>query len=266
MLEFLFDLFSDRFAAGQAKMVYGLIVVYGLCALSVVALYKVFKKQTEQLTTAQASNDAIPSTQSAMNLVKGRRSIMPKDMSGEKLTKADIELVLEAANWAPSHNGTEPWRYAVVEGSEGISDYLDIIENWYGDNKEDIPEAEYSRFLSKMSNARSNWVPNLSHLIVVGMARQSVPDKKNAPWEEISAVAMSVQNLHLALTTIEGAGGFWSSHSFCRRVRDHQVMRDFLGLKDEEDRVFGAFLIGKVLPGKKYKGHRRALKEKVIWK
>ena len=27
----------------------------------------------------------------------------------------EVEQVLEAANWAPSHLGREPWRYTVVE-------------------------------------------------------------------------------------------------------------------------------------------------------
>ena len=255
--------FLSSVTSGQVVALAG---TYGLSILCVVVLYKVLISQQKQLNTQEASSDSLPSTESTLRLIKSRRSIMPKDLSGDLLTKAEVEQVLEAANWAPSHNGTEPWRFTVVEGGEAISDYLDIIENWYNDNKEDIPEKEYATFSAKMSGARSVWAQKVSHLVVIGMARQSLPDRKMAEWEEISAVAMSVQNLHLALSSIEGAGGFWSSHTFCKRARDSQVMRDFLGLKDNEDRVLGAFLMGKVLPGKKFKGHRRDLKEKVIWK
>ena len=103
-------------------------------------------------------------------------------------------------------------QFAVVEGREGISDYLDIIETWYSDHKEEIPDTEYSRFLSKMSDARSTWVSKASHLLVLGMVREPVPGKRNVEWEEVAAVATSVQNLHLALTTVEGAGGFWRTY------------------------------------------------------
>jgi len=35
---------------------------------------------------------------------------MPKDLSGESLQKAEVEKLLEAANWAPTHHRNEPWR------------------------------------------------------------------------------------------------------------------------------------------------------------
>ena len=47
---------------------------------------------------------------------------------------------------------------------------------------------------------------------------------------------------------------------------DSQEMRDFLGMKDKEDRVLGAFLMGKVQEGKTFKGKRRDWMEKVTWK
>ena len=141
---------------------------------------------------------------------------MPKDLSGEKVTREEVETILEAANWAPTHHRTEPWRFVVIQGSQGIQDYLDMVENWYEDNKEEIPEEEYSRFLSKMSSARSVWPENVSHLILISMVRQALPDKKLPEWEEISAVACSVQNLHLSVTSTPGLAGFWSSHTWCR--------------------------------------------------
>ena len=81
-----------------------------------------------------------------------------------------------------------------------------------------------------------------------------------------NATAASVQNLHLALTSIPGLGAFWSSHTWCRSWRDSAAMREFCGLEDEEDRVFGCMVIGRVDSDKSFKGHRRDLSEKVIWK
>ena len=224
-----------------------------LCIL----LYKLLEKK-------ESETAAMLSPESTLSLIKARRSVTPKDLSGEPLSKEQVEFVLEAANWAPSHNGTEPWRFTVLEGPDAITDYLDMIDNWYNDNKEEIPDDEFAKFLSKMNGARASWPQNVSHAIVIGMARQSLHDRRMAEWEEIAAVGMSVQNLHLALTSIEGASGFWSSHTFCKRARDSKSMQEFLGLK-KEDRVLGAFLMGKIVPGKNMNGHRRNVWEKVKW-
>ena len=63
-----------------------------------------------------------------------------------------------------------------------------------------------------------------------------------------------------------GMAGFWSSHTWCRSFRDGPAMREFCGLDHEEDRVFGAFVVGRVEMGKTFKGHRRDVEEKVTWK
>ena len=173
----------------------------------VLVIYKCLSTSftSENAGTSQSDcEDNLPSLQSALKLVKTRRSVKPKDMSGEKLKREELELLLEAANWAPSHNGTEPWRFTVLDGSEAITDYLDKIEEYYSEHKEDIPDSEFSAFLAKMSGARSTWLQNVSQMVILGMARESMPGKRMAEWEEIAAVATSVQNMHLALTCIEG--------------------------------------------------------------
>merc|ERR1719318_2489630 len=268
MFEFLEYLASGKLTPGEAELAYNLTVIYGL---SMVVVYKMLNPTRISSVPAQQqmlSNDSntLPSAQATLALVKARRSIMPKDLTGESLTREEVELVLEAANWAPTHHKTEPWRYTVVQGREAISEYLDMLDTWYSENREDIPEADYDRFIAKLSGARSTWPEKVSHLVVIGMARQALPEKKLPEWEEISAVACSVQNMHLALSSIEGGAGFWSSHTWCRMFRDSQDMRDFLGLKDKEDRVLGAFLMGKVQEGKTFKGKRRDWMEKVTWK
>lgn len=272
MLDFLEYLASGQLTPGEAELAYNLTVIYGLSILSMVVVYKLLNPSYSHSNPSSSdlslsnSNSTVPSPESTLALLKARRSIMPKDLTGEKLTREEVELVLEAANWAPTHHKTEPWRYTVIEGSDGISEYLDMLETWYSDNKEDISESDYDKFLSKLSGARSTWPQNVSHIVVIAMARQALPDKKLPEWEEICAVACSVQNLHLALTSIERAAGFWSSHTWCRLFRDSQEMRDFLGMEDKEDRVLGAFVMGKVPEGKTFKGKRRDWMEKISWK
>ena len=74
------------------------------------------------------------------------------------------------------------------------------------------------------------------------------------------------QNLHLALTAVPGLAGFWSSHTWCRGWRDSAAMRSYCGLRDQEDRVFGCFVLGRAEAGKEFKSNRRDICEKVLWK
>ncbi|MEZ4684662.1 MAG: nitroreductase family protein [Bacteroidia bacterium] len=41
-------------------------------------------------------------------LIQDRRSLFPRDFSGEEVDRKDVEQILENANWAPTHGRTEP--------------------------------------------------------------------------------------------------------------------------------------------------------------
>src|SRR5262245_47302886 len=62
-------------------------------------------------------------TQALVEAIRARRSIPLKQISPEPIDLDSIALMLEAANWAPSHGQTEPWRFSVFagEGRHGLS-------------------------------------------------------------------------------------------------------------------------------------------------
>ena len=264
MLEFLDYLAKGNMTAGEKELAYNLTVIYGMSILCMVLLHRMFTSSSSN--SATSNNQAAANKDQALSLIKKRRSVMPKDYSGEEVTKDEIDLLLEAANWAPTHHKSEPWRYVVIQGGQGVSDYLDMIETWYSDHQEEIPDQEYQQYLKKISGCKNVWPGSVSHLIVIGMVRQALPDKKLPEWEEICSVATSVQNMHLALTSVPGLAGFWSSHTWCRSFRDSGDMRQFCGLQSDEDRVFGCFVLGRVDQSKTFKSNRRDISEKVIWK
>ena len=218
MFEFLHYLASGELSPGEAELAYNLTVIYGMSILCMVVLHRLISSPSPPSPALQAS----PDTEWCSNLIRSRRSVMPKDLSGERVTREEVETILEAANWAPTHHRSEPWRFVVIEGSEGILEYLELMESWYSENKEEIPDQEYDRFLTKLESARSVWPTKASHLILISMVRQVSQERKLPEWEEISAVACSVQNLHLSVTSIPGLAGFWSSHTWCRSV-SHQL-------------------------------------------
>ena len=131
---------------------------------------------------------------------------------------------------------------------------------------ESRPAEEMEKFRKKLLGARKDWPYKCSTLIVIAMKRQH-PDENGTrmpEWEEICAVAMSVQNIHLIATAMGDIAGFWSSHTWCKRARDSEEMRTFLSLSGEEDRVFGAFLLGRYDPKeKKFRSARTSIWDKV---
>ncbi len=50
------------------------------------------------------------------DLIKNRRSIFPVQYNDKPIAKEAIVQLLEAANWAPTHKKTEPWRFKVMQG------------------------------------------------------------------------------------------------------------------------------------------------------
>jgi len=55
-----------------------------------------------------------------LDLIKKRRSIFPAQYTDREIAKSDIEKILEAANWAPTHKKTEPWRFRVFRGNAKV--------------------------------------------------------------------------------------------------------------------------------------------------
>ena len=207
MFEFLEYLAKGQMSPGEKELAYNLTVIYGMSVLCMVVLYKLLnpplaEAKQSRPATAAIQEHSLPSKEATLSLIKSRRSVMPKDFSGEEVTKEEVELLLEAANWAPTHHRTEPWRYVVIQGGAAVSAYLDRVEEWYSEHGEELPEQEYRQYTNKIAGVKNSWPGRVSHLLVIAMARQALPDKRLPEWEEICATAASVQvrlNFHLAL-------------------------------------------------------------------
>src|ERR1051326_6502439 len=60
---------------------------------------------------------------------------------GSAIERGVIERVLEAANWAPSHGQTEPWRFIVFEGEARRALAEAVVETMRGDGEAAIGSA-----------------------------------------------------------------------------------------------------------------------------
>ena len=160
-------------------------------------------------------------------IIESRRSVFPKDYSGEDISQAILDEILNAANFAPNHKRTKPWRFKVFKNDEK-QNLAKEIQRIY---KETTPEhlfleKKYLDFEDKIS--KSNAIITISENFS-GL----VPE-----WEEIAATAMAVQNMYLTCTA-NGIGCYWSSHNIINHLGD------FLNL-EENQRCIGLFYLGKI--------------------
>ncbi|MGA0234646.1 MAG: nitroreductase family protein [Alphaproteobacteria bacterium] len=137
-------------------------------------------------------------------LIRHRRSIFPKQYSGEALSRDVINDMLEAARFAPSHKLTEAWRFVVFESEESRAELGTFMAEQYRSAQEmaekEVLQAKYEK---KMKNSAVS-----SHVFAVVVNT----DSKNPAWEEIASVSMAVQNM-LLVAAAHGAGAYWSSGS-----------------------------------------------------
>src|SRR5436309_14700930 len=66
---------------------------------------------SEQAATALSAEAA-----AVFRVIQQRRSFGLKELRPDAVPSEYIRLLLEAANWAPNHGNTEPWRFAVYTG------------------------------------------------------------------------------------------------------------------------------------------------------
>lgn len=182
------------------------------------------------------------------DLIRKRRSIFPDTYINKPIDREIIEEILENANWAPNHRHTAPWRFKVFQG-EALQKLSDYLSSWY---QEHTPADRYSE--KKYEKTKNK---PLRSACVIAICMQRDPEERVPEWEEIAAVACSVQNMWLSCTAY-GIGCYWSS------PRSIIEAEEFLKL-GEGERCLGLFYMGyhqlPDLPGK-----RTPIAEKVVWR
>lgn len=183
-------------------------------------------------------------------LIRERRTIYPEQFTDRKVHREQIEVILNNAQWAPTHGNTQPWRFKVFMGEEQRQNLSQFMGKTY---LELTPvEAQNDMKLAKMMRR-----PTISS-VVIAVCMQRQAEEKILELEEIEAVACAIQNMHLTCTAY-GLGGFWSTP----KLIYSQEMNAFLGL-NEKDKCLGLFYIG--YPAIEWpKAHRRPLDYTTEW-
>lgn len=146
-----------------------------------------------------------------LDAIRLRRSVKPLDMKPDPVDRRLIQHMLDAANWAPSHRHTEPWRFVIFEGDARIELAEKVVDNL------GLAGADPAR---RAAIAKMTAPP-----VVIAIVCQSSTMPKVVAHEEIISTGIAVQNMHLAARAL-GLGAFWTSGA---KAFDPQ-MADFLGL------------------------------------
>jgi nitroreductase len=73
---------------------------------------------------------------------------MPSQYNDTPLNDEQIYLILEAANWAPTHRKTEPWRFKVLKG-KSKNNLGEFLAEKYKDNNIKFSKFKYDRIKEK---------------------------------------------------------------------------------------------------------------------
>ncbi|WP_121668074.1 nitroreductase family protein [Mesonia aquimarina] len=179
------------------------------------------------------------------DLIKKRRSVFPVQYNQESISKEAIEKILEAANWAPTHRKTEPWRFKVVQGDK-LEELGTFVAEKYKGTTDKYSDFKYKKIKQKF----------LQSNCVISICMQRDVQERIPEWEEIASTAMAVQNMWLMATDLN-IGSYWSSPALI------QYADKFFNLAEGE-KCLGFFYMGyfdEELP----EGKREPIENKVEW-
>ncbi|MEM9077138.1 MAG: nitroreductase [Bacteroidota bacterium] len=178
-------------------------------------------------------------------LIQKRRSIFPVQYNDNPIEKETIEKVLEAANWAPNHKKTEPWRFKVLKGDKKRELGVFLSEKYQ--------EVDSKPKQIKIKKLQEN--PQRAAAIIA-ICMQRDPNESLPEWEELAATAMAVQNMWLCCTEL-GIGSYWSSPGLIK------YMDEFFDLGKGE-KCLGFFYMG-YYDDEVDTSPRNPIEEKVEW-
>jgi PPOX class probable F420-dependent enzyme len=160
-------------------------------------------------------------------LARGRRSV--RQYTTRPVPRPLVEQVLEAARWAPSPHGRQPWRFAVLTRDESKDRLAEAMAaEWRRNLEMDHEPPEIVAIRLEKSRQRICQAPVLVVPCLYLADLDRYPDPERQAAEETMAVhslGTSIQNLLLAAYSLGLDGGWMCAPLFCPGV-----VREALGL------------------------------------
>jgi nitroreductase len=154
----------------------------------------------------------------AIDLLKIRRSVKPREMSGPGPSPAELETILTIGARVPDHGKLTPWRFIVFEGDARVR-AGEIIAGVFARKNPNAAPADIEIEKRRLTDAP----------LVIGVVSFTRPHPKVPPWEQELSAGASAMNIVTAATAL-GYGACWLTGWF---AFDRDVL-DRLGLKGDE--------------------------------
>lgn len=189
--------------------------------------------------------------QESLAWIAERRSVFPKEFDDEIVSRSEIESLLEAARWAPTHKLTEPWQFQVFTGASKKQLTAVQVEAFIqGMATQEEVELKTKKFEAIASRS--------SAVIAVILKRD--PTRRIPRYEEEWAIATAVQNIQLHATSFD-IGMYWSTGASTNTPE----INAFLGLS-EGDLHMGWLYLGRFKGRKELVKERKEVSEFVTWR
>ncbi|MEZ4779751.1 MAG: nitroreductase [Flavobacteriaceae bacterium] len=179
--------------------------------------------------------------------IKNRRAVYPAQYNTQAISNEEIQNILSAANWAPTHKRTEPWRFKVFHSVESRTQLSSFLAKTYKEKAEKFSEITYQKYQRNPLKAAC--------IIAICYQRDSkgaIPE-----WEEIAATAMAVQNMWLTASEMK-IGAYWSSPEISKYL--HQLVP-----MQEGEHCIGFFYMGKYDTSLPEGFRNTTIEEKTTW-
>ncbi|HLG82426.1 MAG TPA: nitroreductase [Bradyrhizobium sp.] len=166
----------------------------------------------------------------AIELLKLRRSVKPREMTGPGPSPAELETILTIGARVPDHGKLAPWRFIVFEG-DARERAGEVIAKVFAAKNPQASAADIEIERKRLTDAP----------LVIAVVSLTKPHPKVPPFEQELSAGASAMNIVTAATAL-GYGACWLTGWFSF---DRDVL-DGLGVKADE-KVAGFIHIGKVV-------------------
>src|SRR5438270_1707062 len=165
----------------------------------------------------------------AIELLKTRRSVKPREMSGPGPSPAELETILTIGARVPDHGKLAPWRFIIFEG-DARQRAGEVIAKVFARKNPGAPAADIEIERKRLTDAP----------LVIGVVSFTKPHPKVPAFEQELSAGASAMNIVTAAAAL-GYGACWLTGWF---VFDRDVLEGF-GLKADE-KLAGLVHIGNV--------------------
>ncbi len=163
------------------------------------------------------------------SVIRGRRSV--RAFLSDPVPEGIVRAAIEAAGWAPSPHGRQPWRFAVVESQERRAGLAEAMAaTWDAQLRMDGQDEEIVRIRLEKSKQRLTEAPVLVIPCLYLNDLDVYPDPDRQEAERIMAIqsiGAAIQNFLLSIYASGFDAGWMCAPLFCP-----EVVAGALGLAD----------------------------------